>query len=76
MIGHSWSKVHTLIDAALVHLIVEALGKPALSDIIGRLSFDGRTGKVAIVEKLDLLPDRSIAFLRRLNTIETSSHMM
>jgi hypothetical protein len=28
-----WSfvvKVHTLIDAALVHLIIEALGKPAL----------------------------------------------
>jgi hypothetical protein len=67
-----WSfvvKVHALIDAALVHLIVEALGKPALSDIIGRLSFEGPTGKVAIVKTLELLPVRSIAFLRRLNTI-------
>jgi len=52
-----------------VHLIVEALGKPALSDIIGYLSFDGRTGKVAIVKTLHLLPVRSIAFLTRLNTI-------
>jgi hypothetical protein len=71
-----WSfviKVHALLEAALTHLIVEGLGKPELAEVVGHISTgDTRKGRLVIAQKLKLLENPSIAFVRRLSSIRNS----
>jgi hypothetical protein len=68
-----WSfviKMHSLIEAAINHLLVEALGKPELRDIISRLALNNeRTGGMAFLKKMKLLDTDSLNYVRVLSEI-------
>ena len=54
-----WSfvvKLHSLFEAAITGVVVAALGKDELGDIVSRLELSNkRTGKMAFVKALDLM---------------------
>src|SRR5438046_2327348 len=72
-IGDDWSfiiKIHGVIEAALNHMILGKLREPKLSNIVSRLETnDQRTGKMAFVKTLDLLPERSRTFVRLISEL-------
>jgi hypothetical protein len=70
---NDWSfviKLHSLIEAAATRLLVIALGKPELEEIISRLELSGKTtGKLAFFESLDLLDSESRGFIQTLSEV-------
>ena len=70
---NDWSfviKLHSLIEAAATRLLVVALDKPELEEIISHIELSGKTtGKLAFFKSLDLLDSKSIGFIRSLSEI-------
>jgi hypothetical protein len=70
---NDWSfvvKIHAISEAALTHVIVEALGRPELREVVGHINMgDTRAGKLVIAERLGLLGEPSIKFLREVATM-------
>jgi hypothetical protein len=68
-----WSfviKLHSLIEAALSSLIIEALGHTQLSETISRLELSNNaTGKIAFVKALNLVNEDHRRFIRKLSEI-------
>lgn len=62
-----WSyivKLHTLLDAAITHLVKTALNDSRLDDIIYALPLgNSRTGKLVFARALELLPEMDIGFM-------------
>lgn len=62
-----WSMIikgHSLIEAAVNRVLSESLDKPALASVIENMNLGGgRTGKLAFVEALGLLPDSLFRFV-------------
>lgn len=73
-----WSfaiKLHALIEAAITHLLTEALGEPELRDIISRLELSNlTTGKLAFVKSMSLLDRDSRRFIQKLS--ELRNHLV
>jgi hypothetical protein len=63
-----WSyvvKLHTLIEAAVAHLVLSALGDSRLERIIVSLPLGNkRNGKIAFAVALDLLPEMDLGFIQ------------
>ena len=70
---NDWSfviKLHSLIEAAATRLLVVALGKPELEEIISRIELSGKTtGKLAFFKSLDLLDSESRGFIQTLSEV-------
>ncbi len=68
-----WSfviKVHALAEAAITHLLTNALNREELRDIIAAITMgDSRRGKLAFVAKLKLLEPDIIQFFQTLGSI-------
>jgi hypothetical protein len=61
-------KLHSMIEAALNHLLTEHFGDPRLSDFFSELEVGRmKTGKMALIKALDLLPSESLAFIKWLS---------
>ncbi len=66
-------KAHALVEAALTHLIVTAIGDQRLGQLIGCLeTSNGDTGKLAFVKKMELLPERYRRFLKGFSELRNS----
>jgi hypothetical protein len=70
---NDWSfviKLHSLIEAAATRLLVVALDKPELEEIISRIELSGKTiGKLAYFKSLNLLDSKSIGFIQSLSEV-------
>jgi hypothetical protein len=68
-----WSfviKLHSLIEAAISSLIIEALGHTQLSEAISRLELSNNTtGKMAFVKALNLMNEEHRRYIRKLSEI-------
>jgi len=68
-----WSfviKLHALLESALSELITRALQRKQLSDIFSRIEMSNtKTGKLAFVRALNLLPAGHIQFMRKLSEL-------
>jgi len=68
-----WSfviKLHSLIEAAATHLLVEVLDKPEARDVISFLELsNSRTGKIAFLDSMDLLDSNSRRFIQTLSEV-------
>ncbi len=68
-----WSfivKSHAFLEAALTHLLVTELGRPALQDTFARLELSNKTtGKMAFLKSLSLLDDDSRRFVTALSEL-------
>ncbi len=68
-----WSfviKLHSLIEAAATHLLVEVLDKPKAKDVISFLELsNSRTGKIAFLDSMDLLDSNSRRFIQKLSEV-------
>lgn len=64
---NDWSfviKAHALAEAAVSHLLAEAIGRPELADIFSRLDMSNKTtGKAAFVKALGLLDEAERRFI-------------
>ena len=71
-------KLHALFEAAVTHLLVHYFGKEQLEPIFTNLQMsDVRIGKVAFLNKLELLEKEEIAFIRTLSEIRNQyTHMI
>lgn len=71
-----WSfviKLHALLENALSELITRALQRKELSDIFSRLEMSNtKTGKIAFVQALRLLPAGHILFVRKLSELRNA----
>ncbi len=66
-------KTHALVEAALTHLIVTAIGDNRLGQLVGRLETSNDvTGKLAFIKKMELLPDRYRRFVRSFSELRNS----
>src|SRR5689334_8544105 len=53
-----WSfiiKTHALFESAITHWVTEELNRPELELLVSRLSFLGKTGKLAFAKSLGLI---------------------
>jgi hypothetical protein len=70
---NDWSfviKLHSLIESAATRLLVVALGKPELEEIISRIELSGKTtGKLAFFKSLNLLDSESRGFIQKLSEV-------
>ncbi len=68
-----WSfviKLHSLIEAAATHLLVEVLDKPEARDVISFLELsNSRTGKIAFLNSMGLLDSNSKRFIKTLSEV-------
>ena len=68
-----WSfiiKLHALMEAAVTHLLVEAIARPSLQDIFSRIDMSNKqTGKLAFADKLELLGKDVRRFIRTLSEL-------
>ncbi|MGC2424486.1 MAG: hypothetical protein WA666_09060 [Nitrospirota bacterium] len=68
-----WSfviKNHALIESALTYLLVNTLKQPQLQKIFSMINIsDDRTGKIAFIKSLGLLPKNHITFIHALSTL-------
>lgn len=68
-----WSfvvKLHALIECAVAEQITHAFDRKELADIFSRIELsNNRTGKVAFVKSLGLLPAQHIQFIRSLSEL-------
>ncbi|MEI7431074.1 MAG: hypothetical protein WCL27_11515 [Betaproteobacteria bacterium] len=67
-----WSfiiKIHTLLETALGYLITSTLQREELAEVIEKLNFEGKTGKLKFAENLGLLNPDSISYLRLINEL-------
>jgi hypothetical protein len=68
-----WSfviKLHSLIEAAATHLLVEVLDKPEAQDVISFLELsNSRTGKIAFLNSMGLLDSNSKRFIKTLSEV-------
>lgn len=68
-----WSfviKLHSLLEASVTQLLTEALNETELADIFSRLEMSNlTTGKLAFVEKLNLLSTDSRRFIQKLSEV-------
>lgn len=68
-----WSfiiKLHSFLEAAVTHMLIEALGKPELQDIIARFEISNlKTGKLAFTKSLALLDKDSQRFIQKLSEV-------
>jgi len=68
-----WSfviKLHALLESAISQLLVHSLSRKELADIFAGLEMSNtRTGKLAFVKALDLLPKRHLDFMRALSEL-------
>ena len=61
-------KLHSMIEAALNHLLIEHFGDPRLTEFFVQLEVGRqKTGKLALIRALDLLPDEARAFIKWLS---------
>jgi len=68
-----WSfviKIHSLIEAALTHLLTGAFGRTELLPLFGRLhTSDTRTGKLAFAKALKLVDRNQAAFIQTISEL-------
>ena len=68
-----WSfviKLHALVESAVSELITRTVQRNELSDIFSRIEMSNtRTGKLAFVKALNLLPSRHIQFVHKLSEL-------
>jgi hypothetical protein len=62
-------KLHALIEAVVVHAIVERLGEPKLVDNFARLSLGGRNGKRSFARSLGVLTQFQDKFIEELSRL-------
>ena len=71
-----WSfviKSHAFIEAALSHLISEALSEAALHDVFANIeTSNNRSGKLAFIKALNLLDEEARRFIRALSELRNS----
>jgi hypothetical protein len=71
-----WSlvvKCHTLVEAAVTHLVITELNEPALHPIIDRMAMgNSGNGKVAFAKALGLLDARELRMLRHLGGLRNA----
>lgn len=71
-----WSfviKSHAFLEAALSHLISEALSEAALHDVFANIeTSNNKSGKLAFIKALDLLDDEARRFIRALSELRNS----
>jgi hypothetical protein len=71
--GDDWSAVillHTLLEAAITHAVVAAIGRPKLQPVLSRIGLgNDEYGRLEFVRHLDLIPKDCIAFVRRLSRL-------
>jgi hypothetical protein len=62
-----------LIEAAANHLLLIALGKPELENIICRLELSGQTtGKFAFFKNMNFLDTESLTFIQNLSEVRNN----
>lgn len=68
-----WSfviKLHALLETAVSQLLVNALARKELADVFASLEMSNtKTGKLAFVKALDLLPKAHLEFIRALSEL-------
>jgi hypothetical protein len=68
-----WSfiiKLHALMESAVSQLLANALARPELADVFAALEMSNtKTGKIAFVRALDLLPKQHTDFIRALSEL-------
>lgn len=68
-----WSfviKLHALLESAASHFLTRAIGREELADIFTRIAMsDKRTGKIAFIRQLNLLPVGHTKFIEGLSEI-------
>lgn len=67
-----WSfvvKGHALLEAAFNEFLVQALGRPSLSECIGRMQLGGRTGKLEMAKAIGGLPPEMVKFAEKFKDI-------
>ena len=73
---NDWSfviKSHAFLEAALSHLIANALEAPALGSILAHVDTSNtRSGKLAFLRELDLLDDASRRFIKSFSELRNS----
>jgi hypothetical protein len=63
-------KLHALFEAAITYLLVHYFGEDKIESILSRLQMsDMKVGKMAFVNKLGLLDNEDISFIRLLSEI-------
>jgi len=66
-------KLHALVEAAISHLLAEALGSPELHDIFSRLDMSNKsTGKAAFVKALGLMGEAERRFISSLSEMRNT----
>lgn len=70
-----WSfviKSHAVLEAFITHVLIHS-NDPRLADIFRKLQVGGgKTGKIAFVQSLDLLDERSIRFINRISELRNT----
>jgi len=68
-----WSfviKLHSLIEAAVTHLLTVTLDKPEIRDLMSRLELSNlTTGKLAFAKCLGILSSEDIRFIQKLSEL-------
>jgi hypothetical protein len=71
-----WSfviKCHSLLEAAVARALLDVVGDNRLEDVFASLTFANRkTGKLAFVESLELLPKHGLMFVSRFAELRNS----
>jgi len=74
--GDDWSFMiqgHALVEAAVNHLLVATLACPSISEAIAHLELSNvRTGKLALVAQMDLLPKPHRRFVRAFSELRNT----
>jgi hypothetical protein len=71
-----WSfviKSHAFLEAALSHLLSQALSEPALHDVFSNIETSNtKSGKLAFIKQLNLLDDNARRFIRSFSELRNS----
>lgn len=59
-------KLHAVIEASVSHLLNTELAHPGLRSFVEPMGMGGQFGKLALMRKMELLPEKSISFISRL----------